>query len=698
MNHHYKVTYAIAQCKQTMRTTMRINTLSFLVLGILKSCLPALSISTRGRSDVKTYCLPVLPPSAGFWNDELLEIIHGSGDADRNCGSNAISYSPTICICKEGYGLVSVDVTTKGTKCNCGKISHGCPSLEGNDNQTTCLKSDDIRKNSTLYMAVKTALTSSCERNSSTTCLENTTASFAKLVFNNILQNITVKEDLVSNVTSTLEILGSSAGRKALEFPEKQPETATTPLLTIQTNVISEEIISQNEIFKLEVKGDQMAIYPSAVVDGKNRGPVGVAFISFSGLESLQGGSLLQDWISNETVENIHVNSRVISASTTNMMRDISSPVNLTFQHLKDTVPQQKFVCVHWDSSNKEQPWSFEGCQQLYSNKTHSQFSFQSLPNFAVLMATTPKQGDVILSMISYVGLIISLICLLLSIVTFILCRSLQHHSTFIHLQLSLCLFFADLLFLIGIDKTYKKILCSIIAGMLEYLFLACFVWMFLEAVNLYLTVRNLKVVHYNGTSKCTKVSMYLCGYGIPAVIVAISAAIVPGGYGTHMNCWLSHEAGFVWSFMGPVCVIIVINFVFFCLILMNLHKNLASLNSEVTTIRNTRSLLFKAIAHVFILGVTWFLGLFQFGPQADVMAYLFTITNSLQGIFIFLVHCLLNQKVRETYRRWICCNKDIKLPVTEMTLSSVPISTPKESEQSTVQQRKVEWGDQQSS
>uniref|UniRef100_A0A8C4Y711 Uncharacterized protein n=1 Tax=Gopherus evgoodei TaxID=1825980 RepID=A0A8C4Y711_9SAUR len=51
--------------------------------------------------------------------------------------------------------------------------------------------------------------------------------------------------------------------------------------------------------------------------------------------------------------------------------------------------------------------------------------------------------------------------------------------------------------------------------------------------------------------------------------------------------------------------------------------------------------LTFKAIAQLFILGCTWSLGLLQVGPAATAMAYLFTIVNSLQGAFIFLVHCL---------------------------------------------------------
>lgn len=58
------------------------------------------------------------------------------------------------------------------------------------------------------------------------------------------------------------------------------------------------------------------------------------------------------------------------------------------------------------------------------------------------------------------------------------------------------------------------------------------------------------------------------------------------------------------------------------------------------------RMLTLKATAQLFILGCTWCLGILQVGPAARVMAYLFTIINSLQGIFIFLVYCLLNQQV----------------------------------------------------
>jgi hypothetical protein len=77
-------------------------------------------------------------------------------------------------------------------------------------------------------------------------------------------------------------------------------------------------------------------------------------------------------------------------------------------------------------------------------------------------------------------------------------------------------------------------VLCSIIAGVLHYLYLAAFIWMLLEGLHLFLTVRNLKVANYTSTSRFKKRLIYPLGYGTPAVIVAVSAIIGHRNYGTY--------------------------------------------------------------------------------------------------------------------------------------------------------------------
>jgi len=53
------------------------------------------------------------------------------------------------------------------------------------------------------------------------------------------------------------------------------------------------------------------------------------------------------------------------------------------------------------------------------------------------------------------------------------------------------------------------------------------------------------------------------------------------------------------------------------------------------------------ALALEVLLGLTWVFGYFYISAEAIPVAYLFTIFNSLQGLFIFIFHCLLNKKVK---------------------------------------------------
>jgi hypothetical protein len=69
------------------------------------------------------------------------------------------------------------------------------------------------------------------------------------------------------------------------------------------------------------------------------------------------------------------------------------------------------------------------------------------------------QEEDLALTVITYVGLSLSLLCLLLAALTFLLCKAIQNTSTSLHLHLSICLFLAHLLFLTAIDRTEPKVL-----------------------------------------------------------------------------------------------------------------------------------------------------------------------------------------------------------------------------------------------
>ncbi|XP_074166228.1 putative adhesion G protein-coupled receptor E4P isoform X2 [Sminthopsis crassicaudata] len=460
----------------------------------------------------------------------------------------------------------------------------------------------------------------------------------------------------VTNLLQKMEIMILESA-----FKPQNGIQAQDPYIVIDTQVVPNNNCSErNKIFTLKAGEDAMNIPCNEVIRGNTKGQSAVAFLSYTILGNIINGSFFEEKRHLQKGSNISLNSRVVSGTIGQRQNStLTSSAILIFKHLQESYTQgHKFLCVYWKSTKEGANWSTEGCSLLKTNATHTSCNCSHLSTFAVLMALTDQVEDGVLTVITYVGLGLSLLCLFLAALTFFLCHAIQGTSTFLHLQLSLCLFLADLLFLTGIDQTADKVLCSIIAGALHYLYLAAFTWMFLEGLHLFLIVRNLKVANYTSARQFKKKFMYPFGYGIPAVIVVMSAGIDPYGYGTIKYCWLNLQRGFIWSFVGPVMVIILFNLVFYLITLWILRDTLSSLNKDVsTTIQNTRTLTFKALAQFLILGCSWSLSFFLTEsitePAQSIIAYTFTITNSLQGIYIFLVHCILNSQVQEEYRKW---------------------------------------------
>ncbi|XP_052498684.1 adhesion G protein-coupled receptor E3 [Budorcas taxicolor] len=460
-----------------------------------------------------------------------------------------------------------------------------------------------------------------------------------------LLTNKTVLEEK-RNVTAILQTMESDVLNTALKAPDQEIQKVQKSTVAVETRVVTDNC-SKGVIFSLNAQVNSMKIHCNDVIQGNIQGASAVAFISYSSLGNITNATVFEDM--NEK-DQVYLNSQVVSAAIgPKKNTPLSQPVILSFKHMK-VKPGVKIFCVYWKGTKEGGRWSKDGCALRQMNETHTICNSTHLSSFAVLMALHGQEEDPALTVITYVGLSLSLLCLLLAALTFLLCKAIQNTSTSLHLQLSLCLFLAHLLFLTAIDRTENKVLCAIIAGALHYLYLASFTWMLLEGLHLFLTARNLAVVNYSSVNKLMKWLMFPVGYGVPAVIVAISAASRPHLYGTPDRCWLHLDQKFIWAFLGPVCAIICVNFVFFLMVFWILKRKLSSLNSEVSTIRNIKMLTLKAAAQLFILGCTWFLGLLQVGPAARIMAYLFTIINSLQGVFIFLVYCLLSQQVQKWF------------------------------------------------
>uniref|UniRef100_A0A4W4GJW2 Adhesion G protein-coupled receptor L2 n=1 Tax=Electrophorus electricus TaxID=8005 RepID=A0A4W4GJW2_ELEEL len=358
------------------------------------------------------------------------------------------------------------------------------------------------------------------------------------------------------------------------------------------------------------------------------------------------------------------VNSHVLSASMNKESSRVfvSEPAMFTLQHL-DVSTENYFNpnCSFWNYSERSMMgyWSTQGCKLLGTNKTHTTCSCSHLTSFAILMAHRGHDDgsvhELLIGMVTRMGTAAALLCLAASIFTFCFFRGLQSDRNTIHKNLCINLFLAELLFLVGINMTEPPILCSVIAGLLHFFFLAVFAWMCLEGVQLYLMLVEVFESEFS-----RRKYYYASAYLFPALVVGISAAIDYQSYGTKRVCWLRVDNHFIWSFIGPVAFIIMLNLVFLVVTMYKMLKHSTSVKPDSSRLESIRSWVLGAFSLLCLLGLTWSFGLFFLNDSSIVMAYLFTTFNTLQGMFIFIFHCLLQKKVRKEYikcfRQSQCC------------------------------------------
>ncbi|KAJ3598955.1 hypothetical protein NHX12_032918, partial [Muraenolepis orangiensis] len=286
--------------------------------------------------------------------------------------------------------------------------------------------------------------------------------------------------------------------------------------------------------------------------------------------------------------------------------------------------------CAFWeyDLGTLQGHWATHGCERVLVNSSATTCSCDHLTHFAILMSSGRS------NLVAHSNILTRIT------------HEIQSTRTTIHKNLCCSLFMAEFIFLL---------FCSVIAGLLHYFFLAAFAWMCIEGIHLYLIVvgviYNKGFLHRN---------FYIFGYGSPAVVVAISATLGSKYYGTDKVCWLSTENNFIWSFIGPACLIILVNLLAFGVIIYKVFRHTAVKKPEISHYENIRSCARGAMALLFVLGATWTFAVLHILHETTLTAYLFTIANTFQGMFIFIFLCVLSRKVQEEYYRLFknvpCC------------------------------------------
>ena len=128
------------------------------------------------------------------------------------------------------------------------------------------------------------------------------------------------------------------------------------------------------------------------------------------------------------------------------------------------------------------------------------------------------------------------------------------------------------------------------------------------------------------------------------------------------LSCFLSHPGAFWGAFLAPVLLIIIFNIIAFVCVIFVLLRQVRRKSKAITANEETQKMGYKKIIFLMIrisgvmalFGLTWLFAILTVisvtGLQ-ETFQILFTIFNSFQGCFIFIFLCVLDQKVRESWK-----------------------------------------------
>ena len=101
-------------------------------------------------------------------------------------------------------------------------------------------------------------------------------------------------------------------------------------------------------------------------------------------------------------------------------------------------------------------------------------------------------------------------------------------------------------------------------------------------------------------------------------------------------------------AYLAPIIVILIINFIFLILSVRAIFGSAQRTGQKGYSKKRKLRIILSCVV---IMGLTWIIGVLAIGPLKTTLQIVFTIFNSLQGVFIFLFYCLLNNRVQEEWK-----------------------------------------------
>ncbi|KAM3594530.1 uncharacterized protein V6R79_009437 [Siganus canaliculatus] len=354
-------------------------------------------------------------------------------------------------------------------------------------------------------------------------------------------------------------------------------------------------------------------------------------------------------------------NSIVVSATTEKRQLD-GVEVKIHFPLLKPRPPNVLMQCVFWD--DKTDSWSEEGCRWEGPEKEGACVCTH-LSSFAILMSKYPLEVP-LLSEITTAGLSISVVSLVISLIIELIVWNAVVKTKTLYLRhtayvnICVCLLVANCSFLASSKPhAISALWCKAFVVLKHFCYLAMFFWMMCMSITL---LHQAVFLFHNVSKKIYLRISFAVGYVCPLLIVTITFLTNSGGaegaYFSRKTCWLIYSGlmqGSIYTFIIPVGVIVFINVFSMVVVIMKLLEQPSSAETSDSKEKKAAKTVLRTIVLLTpVFGVTWIFGFavmtmdLASGIMSLIVNYTFSLTNSLQGLFILLTMCLGDKLTRE--------------------------------------------------
>ncbi|XP_027311150.3 adhesion G protein-coupled receptor F5 isoform X1 [Anas platyrhynchos] len=356
--------------------------------------------------------------------------------------------------------------------------------------------------------------------------------------------------------------------------------------------------------------------------------------------------------------DNEYVNSLVV-ITTLSSERPQNFYINMTFQ--KANMSLKSPQCVFWNFSFNGNRGKWDNYSCISTDKEGNvTCSCDHLTPFSILMSLENPSSNAASAYITYSGLAISIVSLVVCIIIeSLVWKNVTNNTTsymrhICILNISTSLLVADIWFIvtavISEQKLQKNREICIVATFFIHLFYLCgLFWML--SLGLILFYRLVFIFH-NTSKTIQKVLAFCLGYGCPFVFAVITIAVTlpQKNYINKDVCWLNwKDSKALLAFIIPALAIVVMNlFITGVVIIKILRPNIGDKTNKQE--RKTLFQIGKSLAILTpLLGLTWGFGVATImDNKNEAFHILFALLNTLQGLFILVFGTLWDKKITE--------------------------------------------------